>query len=81
MTRYQFVMGAVAALATAGLGWSTSASQADNAKAATCCCGEDCTCEDCDCCEGCKDGECSCGDDCTCCDSCGKDCCDKESAK
>jgi hypothetical protein len=69
----KLLMTAFVALATGALGFNATASSADVAKAA-CCCGDVCNCEECGCCENCKDGECTDCKDCTCegCDCCSK---------
>ena len=75
MTRFDFVLGSLAALATAGFGVAAMASDGSVAeKAAACCCGEVCNCEECGCCTDCKDGQCTDCDDCNCegCDCCTK---------
>ena len=68
-------LSAVVALAAGGLGLNSAVASADDVKAAPCCCGEVCNCEECGCCENCKDGQCTDCDNCTC-EGC--DCCDKE---
>jgi hypothetical protein len=72
MTR-RVLLTAVAALA-AGFGSMAAPTHAAAMKADACCCGDECNCEECGCCDTCKDGQCTDCSDCSC-DGC--DCCDK----
>ena len=71
----ELILTGLLALVAGGVGVNAATSNSAETKAA-CCCGDECNCEECGCCDGCQDGQCGDCEDCTCegcecCDGCG----------
>lgn len=73
-----FFLSGLLAMAASGFGFVSGAASTEPSNPACCCAGE-CDCQECGCCENCKDGQCESSGECTCegCTCC-DGCCDKQ---